>query len=695
MSFPISPGITTNEVDLTTIVPAVSTSIGAIAGVFRWGPINQPVLVSSETQLKTFFGAPTSFNAETWFTASSFLGYSNSLYVTRVANTTSLTSSQGAVSAFANSTGAVASVVAQTILNNAYYQNTASFDANVQYVAKYAGALGNSLRISVCDSVSAFSSNVNLVQASNTTCNGTFSIAIGSNTASFAFNNDTNGNTYASTVASNFSIGDLVTVGNSSIGTQLLKVSNVGIVSGGAFAINFSAPYKLSTNYVANTTVNGGATAVNLARAWEFSSTIQTAPTTSYWTSSFGNSAAVDSLHVVVVDAGGLFSGTPNAILETFTNLSRATDALNQAGQSIYYKQVLNNSSQYVWFANDRVGAASNTSNVILSSTNNTAYNVYFNSGNDGYTESTIPLSNLATGYNYFADKSTYQISLILQGHPTGGTTTVNGQTINNFQLANYLIDNIAEVRKDCVVFITPDLGLINSNPGNEPTSLVNWFGSLHTSTYAFVDSGYKYMYDRYNDVYRYIPLNGDTAGLCARTDATNNTWWSPAGFNRGQIKNVVNLRWNPPEAARNILYPNAINPVVSFPGQGTILYGDRTATTKPSAFDRINVRRLFITLEKAISQAAQYSLFEFNDAFTQAQFRNLVIPYLSQVQAGRGITDFLVVCDGTNNTPAVVNANQFVGDIYIKPNRSINFIQLNFVAVASGVQFSTIVGSF
>jgi phage tail sheath protein FI len=209
------------------------------------------------------------------------------------------------------------------------------------------------------------------------------------------------------------------------------------------------------------------------------------------------------------------------------------------------------------------------------------------------------------------------------------------------------------------------------------------------------LDSGYKYQYDRYNDIYRWIPLNGDVAGLCARTDQTNDAWWSPAGLNRGNIKNVVKLAWNPRKAERDVLYNNGVNPVVTFPGQGTVLYGDKTLLAKPSAFDRINVRRLFIVLEKAISTAAKYSLFEFNDAFTRAQFKNLVTPYLRNIQGRRGITDFLVVCDETNNTAQVIDSNQFVGDIYIKPARSINFIQLNFVAVGTGVQFSEVVGKF
>jgi phage tail sheath protein FI len=286
-----------------------------------------------------------------------------------------------------------------------------------------------------------------------------------------------------------------------------------------------------------------------------------------------------------------------------------------------------------------------------------------------------------------FASAEEVDVSLILQGKAVGSA--------NNAQLANYIIDNICESRKDCVAFISPAKTNVVSNAGNESTSMVGFRNASRSTSYAVLDSGYKYQYDKYNDVYRYIPLNGDTAGLCVRTDDTRDPWFSPAGFNRGQIKNIIKLAYNPDKANRDILYKANINPVVTFPGQGTVLYGDKTMLTKPSAFDRINVRRLFIVLEKAIATAAKYTLFEFNDEFTRAQFKNLVEPFLRDVQGRRGIYDFKVVCDSTNNTGEVIDRNEFVGDIYIKPAKSINFIQLNFVAVRTGVEFSEIVGQF
>jgi phage tail sheath protein FI len=281
-----------------------------------------------------------------------------------------------------------------------------------------------------------------------------------------------------------------------------------------------------------------------------------------------------------------------------------------------------------------------------------------------------------------FSNKELIDISLVLAG----------GSSAN---VQQYIIDNVANSRKDCVAFISPPSSAVVNNAGNEVTSIQSYLTSLaRSSSYVVADSGWKYMYDKYNNVYRYVPLNGDIAGLCVNTDTVRDPWYSPAGFNRGQIKNAIKLAFNPNKTQRDVLYAAGVNPVVSFPGQGIVLFGDKTLQSKPSAFDRINVRRLFIVLEKAISQAAQFSLFEFNDEFTRAQFVALVTPFLRDVQGRRGIYDFRVVCDTTNNTPQVIDSNQFVGDIYIKPARSINFIQLNFVAVGTGVDFTTIVGA-
>jgi hypothetical protein len=708
MAFQVSPGVNVTEIDLTTIVPGISTTTGAIAGVFKWGPVGERVLITNETNLVNTFGKPNANNYETFFTAANFLAYSSALYVVRAANTTNSTATIGAMNAVAN-TGSLISILNNTVKNRTDYLNVrdGNFDNTVVYAAKYPGDLGNSLRISVCSSVNAYSSNLALIGTSTgNTINGAFTLNVGSNTGTFTFaaigaNAQVGAaNTYANTIAIGITVGDLITVGNASIGTQYMTVKTIGSVTANAsvatFALGFDSVYKLSTDYIASNTVNGNTSVINVTRSWQFANRTNGAPATSNYVANFGNSAAVDTMHVVVVDQDGQFTGAPGAVLEVFQNLSRATDAKSDNGASLYYKTVINDNSAYVWWANDRTGANSATALNIASSTNSSPLTLDFAGGTDGYSESnTLNFSVLASGYDLFNSTEQVDVSLILQGKPIGGSTTVNGQTVSNFQLANYIIQNVCETRKDCIAFISPDDATARSNPGAEATAIVNWFGAVADSTYYVSDSSYKYMYDRYNDVYRYVPLNGDIAGLCARTETTNDAWFSPAGFNRGQIKNIVKLRYNPTLPNRDLLYKNSINPVVTFPGQGTVLFGDKTGTKKPSAFDRINVRRLFITLERAISNSSRFSLFEFNDEFTRSQFRNLVIPYLRDVQARRGITDFLVVCDTTNNTAERIDRNEFWGDIYIKPNRSINFIQLNFVAVRTGVQFSTIIGQF
>jgi len=725
MAFQVSPGVNVTEVDLTGIVPSLATSTGAIAGIYSWGPVSQISLLGTEKDLVNQFGNPNSNNAQTWFTGANFLAYGNSLYVVRAANTsgsyvsnssaTTANVAAVALNAYAPANSA-ANTVNPAVLNQTNYFNTWSnvnsngfvtttFDSNIYYAAKYPGQYGNSIRVAVCDSANAYSSNLQSNGQAYTYPNtavlpvyANVTVSIGSSNivlavANATFGADSNSITYANTLINSITVGDYLTIGNTSIGFQKVQVASKSSVNSSASAnIVLSTPYRLPSNFVSNSTVNPVIT-----RSWEFSTVIGTAPGVSAWQTQYGGSsnAVVDQLHVVVVDQNGVFTGTAGKILETYGNLSRGVDNQTVGGANNYYAAVLNQNSNYIWWANDRSGASSNLSINLTNSTNYTPATIQMIQGSDGYSEATAPLATLATAYNYYSSASVVDISLLLQGKPVGGTTTVNGTTVNNYQLANYLIQNIAEVRKDCVVFVSPDDAVIYGNPGQEAVALVNWRNSLVSSSYAVMDSGYKYQYDRYNDVYRYLPLNGDIAGLCARTDQTNASWWSPAGYTRGQIKNVIKLRWNPTQTDRDLLYPNGINPVVTFPGQGTVLYGDKTLQSMPSAFDHINVRRLFIVLEKSIATAAKFFLFNFNDTFTQNQFKALVNPYLRGIQGARGITDFLVVCDATNNTPQIVDSNQFVGDIYIKPARSINYIQLNFVAVATGVSFSEIVGQF
>lgn len=681
MAFQISPGVNISELDLTTVIPSVATTDAAIGGIFRWGPVGERVLVDSEKSLVERFGKPTNVNAETFFSAANFLSYSNRLYVARGAamtNADSTSTSFSSVAVLGGATLSNSTLLAASVKNKTDYESKTFSNTDVLYVAKYPGAMGNSLKISVCDTANAYSSNVS-------TSSADFTISVGETSSAVVF--DEAANTSANTFADSFQVGDNILVGNSTIGLQYLKVSSITNTSNATNTIvtlNYSTVYRLKEDFTSNTTVQ---------RFWEYYNVIGTAPGQSTWQATNGNTSAQDELHVVVEDEDGEFSGAAGTILEVFQGLSRATDARNENNTINYYKEVINESSRYIWFANDITGAASNTALNLATSTNVEPTTISMAQGADGLTESTATLSVIAEAYDLFSSAENVDVSLIIQGKPIGGSTTVNDETVTNYQLANYIIDNICETRKDCIALISPEKSKVVNNIGSEAASVKNWRGAVRNSSYAVMDSGYKYQYDRYNDVYRWVPLNGDIAGLCARTDATNDAWWSPAGFNRGNIKNVIKLAWNPSLAERDVLYPSGVNPVVSFPGQGVVLFGDKTLQAKPSAFDRINVRRLFIVLEKAISTASKFSLFEFNDPFTRSQFKNLVTPYLRNIQGRRGITDFLVVCDDTNNTSQIIDTNQFVGDIYIKPARSINFIQLNFVAVGSGVQFSEVVG--
>ena len=419
----------------------------------------------------------------------------------------------------------------------------------------------------------------------------------------------------------------------------------------------------------------------NVQRRWEFYNNFDAAPGTSTYATNAGGSN--DEIHVAVVDEDGEWTGTQGTVLEVFPNVSVGSDARTEDGATNYYKNVLNQQSAYV-FWNDhgsiKTGAGSVSSTTFTGGTD--VVNNSLSGGKDGVTPTD---ATRITAYDKFRSSEDIDVALIL-----GGSAS---QTV-----ALHLINNIAEVRKDCLVCLSPERAdVVNNNAfaGAEAEDIIAFRDSLPSTSFAVMDSGFKYIYDKYNDTFRYIPLNGDTAGLMVRTDTTRDPWYSPAGFNRGNVKNVVKLAFNPNKAERDELYKSGINPVVSFPGQGTVLFGDKTLLSRPSAFDRINVRRLFIVLEKAISIAAQSSLFEFNDEFTRQQFKNLVEPFLRDVQGRRGITDFRVVCDDTNNTGEVIDRNEFIGDIYIKPARSINFIQLNFVAVRTGVDFNEIVGQF
>ena len=650
MAFQLSPGVLVTEKDLTNVVPAVSVSIGAFAGMFNWGPCNEIQTVASEAELVSKYGKPNGLNAPSWFSAANFLAYANNLKVVRISSTLAR--------------NAVTSGTAVKIDNDSVYDASyISGQATVgQWAAKYPGTLGNSLKV-----------------------------------------------------------------------------------------VQLDALLFVNATYA------------------DYAAEFDSAPGTS--TAAAGIGASNDELHILVIDEDGLFTGTAGTVLEKYAHLSKAGDAKSEDGTSIYYKNVINIKSKYVYWMDHPASQGATLAGVAISGTAGqftctsttlavndtvtitgtlggtgtitsyatpTSYKVSAVTGTVGaitgftltttagvaiattagtptgltYTVGTIwgtllavgtyrnlvaanqavvslsggldttdyTAGNFTTAYSYFADADTVDISLIITGAAQATVT-------------DYCID-MALTRKDCMVFFSPLEADVVNNAGAEADDIVTYRNSRTSSSYAVMDSGAKYQYDKYNDVYRWIPLNGDIAGLCARTDQSNDAWWSPAGYNRGIIKNVVKLAYNPSKTDRDTLYKNGVNPVVTFPGQGTLLFGDKTLLAKPSAFDRINVRRLFIVLEKAVAVAAKYQLFEFNDAFTRAQFKSIVEPFLRDVQGRRGIYDFRVICDDTNNTGEVIDRNEFVADIYIKPARSINFIQLNFIAVRTSVAFTEVAGA-
>ena len=640
MAFQVSPGVLVQERDLTNVIPAVATTIGAVAGQFNQGPMDEVTSISSEKELVETFGKPDSTNFEFWFSAASFLQYSSSLRVVRAANTSSVNS--------------CVSGTALRIKNTDHYQNgdgtTGPYNngsANVgEWAARTAGAWGNNLKVSVCPSATAY-------EAVNKTTTNDASTAVG----------DT---TIVLTSGTDFLVGDIVNFGES--GGHEYRVTAVN-----THTLTF-VRHPSGTGGLHTAVANGS----QVRRRWQYYDLVDKAPVTSTYASN--RSGVNDEMHIVVVDEDGGITGTAGEVLEVYDSVSKGSDAKTAQGDSNYYVDVLYNQSEYIYWM-DHVATGSNWGSAVAGITF-TALSAPFTrslaSGADG---SAVSTAELKTAYEKYNDADTVDVNLIIAGK--GNATHIDN------------LITIAENRKDAVVFASPERAdVVNvSNSTTQTTNVKGFFDGIRSSSYIVFDSGYKYTYDKYNDVFRYVPLNGDVAGLAARTDLIADSWFSPAGFNRGVIRGAVKLSYNPTQGQRDELYRARVNPVVTLPGQGTLLFGDKTGLSTPSAFDRINVRRLFITLEKAISTASKFQLFEFNDEFTRAQFRNIVEPFLRDVQGRRGVTDFRVVCDSSNNTANVIDSNEFRADIFVKPNRSINFIQLQFVATRSGAAFEEVVG--
>jgi hypothetical protein len=635
MAFQVSPGVLVQEKDLTNVVPAVATSIGAIAIQSTQGPLDEVVTIGSEKELVEQFGKPDSNTFEYFYAAQSFLQYSSSLKVVRASNT-------GLLNATANGSGLL-------INNTTSYQNDYSGGAGSvgAWAARTAGAHGNNLRVSICPSSTVYEETAKTTTQDTDSAVGDTSIVVQSSTG--------------------FSIGDIINFGET-----------------GGYEYRVTAISNQTITFVRHPSGVGGlhtavANGSSVRRRWQYYDQVSAAPGTSPYVSDRGGSG--DELHVVVVDEDGGITGKAGEILEVYDSLSKASDAKTPQGDTNYYPDVIYNQSQYIYWM-DHISGGTNWGSAALNLTFTSVTSVNnapLSGGSDG---SAVSTAQLKTAYEKFEDAETVDVNLIIAGK--GDATHIDN------------LITIDENRKDAVVFCSPERSdVVNVTSSVTQTSNVKgFFDGIRSSSYVVFDSGYKYTYDKYNDVFRFVPLNGDVAGLAARTDLTNDSWFSPAGLNRGVLRGVVKLAYNPTKAERDELYRARINPVVTFPGQGTILFGDKTGLTAPSAFDRINVRRLFITLEKAISTASKFQLFEFNDEFTRANFRNIVEPFLRDVQGRRGITDFLVVCDDSNNTAEVIDRNEFKADIFVKPARSINFITLQFVATRTGVAFNEVVGA-
>jgi len=593
MGFLVSPGVEVKEIDLTNVIPAVSTSIGGFVGEFRWGPVDEAITVSSEKELASNFGSPDATTAQSFLTAASFLKYGNTLKVSRAISATATNATVNVK----NSTGD--SQLTPRVKNYSNFKELTGLQNDYIFIARYPGSVANGVTIYYA------------------AAGGTINASVSS-----AFTN---------------------------------PVTGISTWSAAGLADDL-----------------GG---------------------------------LKDEIHIAIVDTQGNFSGTKGTILEKWEGLSLFTDAKNENGSSNYYADVISANSSYIYVTT----AALTTALVNKSITRSAAYaaQATWNTGlttgissddvlgasdsqalfgvakDDGTDGESVTAGEYSTAAEVFADAELIDVNLLF--------TSKSDDAVNAIE--NKLIE-IAGKRKDCVAFISAPLSVSTATSDSDRKSKVtNKFSSAISTSYAVFDSTPVYVYNKYSDTYIYIPASGHMAGLCANTDNVAEPWFSPAGYNRGNLLGVTKLAFNPKQADRDELYKARINPIVSFPGQGILLFGDKTAQSKPSAFDRINVRRLFITLEKAVATAAKFQLFELNDEFTRAMFRNMVEPFLREVKGRRGVTDFLVICDETNNTGEVIDTNRFVADIYIKPARSINFITLNFIATRTGVQFSEIVG--
>ena len=733
-----SPGVVLRERDLTNaVIVGDSALTAAFASSFQKGPIGEIVSISSQKELVAAFGTPQEGNAEDWLVASEFLGYGGRLAVVRAQTGVLNATSSGGV----------------LIKNDVEYES--GVGASAVFAARTAGTWGDALTVVVVDrgpdqiltlasapattalntSFTTVSNKAGRIYSWNATSKELAVILDNPAlliTTSDIFDEPGDGLVTAVTAGAYNGVGTqngihiVDPTGGDGSGLRLTvtinatgQVSNVAITQAGvgyktgnvvvcpaaSLGSGATAPLNVTINTVSNSNIN-----ITNVKDWYTNTEIGTTglklaaigprPGTSAYASERGIS--YDEVHVAVIDTTGAVSGASNTILERFTYLSKLLDGKSTEGAATYYKSVLNTESEYIFHGNDLIntiqpvssgggkpiGVASSTltsgSKFLLVANNKTT----LSGGTDDF--SYTP-GEVNAAYDLFLDTEEVEIDFVLMG----GSLSSEADTLSKAQK----VVAIAAARKDCIAFVSPHRGNLIGSGGSalsatqQRTNILNFFNSITSTSYAVIDSGYKYMYDRFTDKYRYVACNGDVAGLCVNTSSTNADWVSPAGLNRGGIRNVVKLAYNPNKADRDELYQNRINPIVTFPGSGAVLFGDKTALASPSAFDRINVRRLFLNIENRVENLAKGVLFEINDEITRSSFLATINSYLNDVVAQQGITDFLVVCDSTNNTADVIDRNEFVAELFIKPARSINYVTVTFTATRTGVSFSEVVG--
>jgi len=715
-----SPGIVVREVDLTIgRVDPVSGSVGAIVAPFAKGPVDLPQLVENEDDLYQTFGKPysTDKHYEHWMVASSYLAYGGTLRVAR-ADDTSLTN------AFVGAASSVKIKSEDHYVQLGYDDNTIT---NVTFAAKNPGSWANGIKVAVIDG------KADQILTGITTTG----IAVGYGFTAVIPTGTTLPGVGSTSLLGGYFKGIVTEVGTGRISTKLVSVVSaagtetaVDYQQNGVYALPNTGNVAIHTTGLSTAFATRAYTgeldwfeeqSITLSVGSIEWDQIANRPSTSSYTA--GRGGRFDEVHVVVIDDKGEITGNAGTILEKHLSLSKAKDAEYSVGSPSYWRKYLETNSRYLFGGSQPVGVVTtgfsgngasqfelnsdtgwdqDAANVIFAGAGTNTYTLAGGKNYDDGTDLTSSgalscgLDGIISGYTLFENTEEYEVDFVLMG-------SANYPKEQAQALANKCIA-VAEARKDAVAFVSPyrqaflndsSVGTVTVNSIDTITNnVVSFFAPVTSTTYGIFDSGYKYMYDRFNDTFRYVPLNGDVAGTCARTDIQQFPWFSPAGTARGSILNAVKLAYNPGKAQRDILYSNRINPVIFSPGAGIILFGDKTGFGKSSAFDRINVRRLFIYLEDAISAAAKDILFEFNDEITRTNFVNIIEPFLRDVQSKRGIFDYVVICDETNNTAAIIDNNEFVADIYIKPARSINFIGLTFIATRTGVAFEEVIGS-